>query len=60
MLTATAAAAATMPSPQESSSEPVHKLPPQVVEEALIIAELFNLNEIAALQLLLKGTGFRH
>ncbi len=33
----------------------LQKLPPQVVEEALILSEMFNLNEIAALQLLLKG-----
>ena len=38
-----------------SQASTVQKLPPQVVEEALIISEMFNLNEIAALQLLLKG-----
>lgn len=36
----------------------LQKLPAQVVEEALILSELFNLNEISALQLLLKGRLF--
>ena len=34
----------------------VEKLPSSVVEESLILSDMFNLNEIAALQLLLKGT----
>ena len=33
----------------------VQKLPPQVVEEAIVVADMFNLNEIVSLQLLLKG-----
>lgn len=33
----------------------LQKLSPQMVEEALIIAEMFELNEISALQLLVKG-----
>ena len=37
------------------ASKKIGRLPAQVVEEALIISEMFNLNEMMALQLLLSG-----
>jgi len=38
-----------------TSAQQLQKLPAAMVEEALILAEMFDLNEIAALQLLIKG-----
>ncbi len=55
---AAAASAAAGASQGGDDSYGVQRLPPQVVEEALIIAEMFNLNEIVSLQLLLKGWFF--
>ena len=37
------------------ASKKIGRLPAQVVEEALILSEMFNLNEMMALQLLLSG-----
>ncbi len=39
----------------DTVSYSVQKISPQTVDETLILAEMFGLNEIAALQLLLKG-----
>ena len=41
--------------PGKDASRKLSRIPSQVVDEALIIAEMFNLNEIVALQLLLSG-----
>eukprot|EP00095_Tigriopus_kingsejongensis_P011855 maker-scaffold180_size281610-snap-gene-0.27 protein:Tk11855 transcript:maker-scaffold180_size281610-snap-gene-0.27-mRNA-1 annotation:"nuclear pore complex protein nup205" len=41
--------------PPGSTSGKIEKIPAQVVEEALILAELFDMNEISSLQLLLLG-----
>lgn len=41
----------------ESVSEPSkQKLPASIVEEAMIVSEMFEMNEISSLQLLLQGT----
>ncbi len=40
---------------EDTASAPPQRLPAQVVEEALILSEMFSLNEISALQLLLRG-----
>jgi len=36
-------------------SSVTQRLPPQMVDEALIISDMFELNEISSLQLLLQG-----
>lgn len=41
--------------PPGSNSGRIESIPSQIVEEALILAEMFDLNEISALQLLLLG-----
>ena len=41
--------------PGMDASRKLGRLPSQVVDEAVIIAEMFNLNEIVALQLLVSG-----
>jgi nuclear pore complex protein Nup205 len=45
-----------LPSDLESAaSSQLQRLPPQVVEEAIILSEMLNLTEISALQLLVRG-----
>lgn len=43
----------------ESEVATKQKLPASIVEEALIISEMFELNEISSLQLLLQGIFFK-
>ena len=43
-------------STSESSENTKQKLPASIVEEAMIVSEMFEMNEISALQLLLQGT----
>ena len=43
-------------SSSETSESSKQKLPASIVEEAIIVSEMFEMNEISALQLLLQGT----
>ena len=42
-------------SSMEGSESSKQKLPASIVEEAMIVSEMFEMNEISALQLLLQG-----